>query len=45
MNFIGAIGKLMKNTRLQEILKECFESVKMLNGKFFPQNLELLGCS
>ena len=41
MNVFGAIGKLMKNTRLQEILKECFGSVEnMLNGKFFPLNLK-----
>lgn len=43
MNFLGSIGKVMKNTGLEEILQSCFGSVeKMLSGKFFSQNLRAL---
>lgn len=43
MSFIGSIGKLMKNSGLDRLLKTTFGGVdKMLIGKKFPQNVRAL---
>lgn len=43
MNFIGAVGNLMADTGLYEILSHVFGGVKkMLLGKKFPQNFRAL---
>ena len=43
MNYVGAIGTLMANSGLQEILGAAFSGVpKMLAGKKFPQNVRAL---
>ena len=43
MNFVGAVGTLMANTGLEELLQAAIGSVpKMLSGKYFPQNVRAL---
>ncbi len=43
MSFIGAVGTLMANTGLTEVMQIAFGGVaKMLTGKKFPQNLRAL---
>ena len=43
MSFIGAVGTLMGNTGLSEIMQTAFGGVpKMLTGKKFPQNMRAL---
>ena len=43
MSFIGAVGTLMGNTGLSEIMQTAFGGVpKMLTGKRFPQNMRAL---
>ena len=43
MNFVGAVGTLMANTGLEELLQAAFGSVPtMLSGKYFPQNVRAL---
>ena len=43
MSFIGAVGTLMCNSGLEEILQSAFGGVpKMLSGKRFPQNVRAL---
>ena len=43
MNYVGAIGTLMANSGLEEILGAAFSGVqKMLSGKKFPQNVRAL---
>ena len=43
MSFIGAVGTLMGNTGLSEIMQTAFGGVpKMLTGKKFPQNMKAL---
>lgn len=43
MSFIGAVGTLMSNSGLEELLNSAFAGVhKMLSGKKFPQNLRAL---
>ena len=43
MSFVGAIGTLMDESGLSDILKEVFGGVqKMLSGKKFPQNVRAL---
>jgi len=43
MSFIGAIGTLMNNTGLAEIMQTAFGGVpKMLCGKKFPQNMRAM---
>ena len=43
MSFVGAIGTLMANTGLSEILKSVFGGVeKMLTGKKFPMNMKAM---
>ena len=43
MSFVGAVGALMSNTGLEDILSSTFAGVpKLLNGKKFPQNKRAL---
>ena len=43
MSFAGAVGSLMAESRLSDILSEVFGGVpKMLSGKKFPQNVHAL---
>ena len=43
MSFVGAVGKLMKNSGLDLLMKTAFPGVeKMLLGKKFPQNVRAL---
>ena len=43
MSFVGAVGTLMSNTGLTEIMQTTFGGVpKMLSGKKFPQNVRAL---
>lgn len=43
MNFVGAVGTLMADSGLQEVLQAAFGGVpKMLTGKKFPQNVRAL---
>ena len=43
MSFAGAVGSLMAESRLSDILSEVFGGVpKMLSGKKFPQNVHSL---
>ena len=43
MSFVGAIGSLMSNSGLEDIMKAAFGGVaKMLTGKKFPQNTRAL---
>ena len=43
MSFFGAVGTLMSNTGLTEIMQTTFGGVpKMLSGKKFPQNVRAL---
>jgi len=43
MSFVDAIGTLMAETGLSEILKSVFGGVeKMLTGKKFPMNMRAL---
>ena len=43
MNVVGAVGKLMQETGLYEILGSAFGSVKkMMHGKQYPQNVRAL---
>ena len=43
MNFVGAIGHLMENSGLEEVLKSAFAGIpRMLSGKKFPQNTRAL---
>ena len=43
MSFIGAVGTLMANSGLEELMNSAFGGVlKMLSGKKFPQNLRAL---
>ena len=43
MSFVGAVGKLMKNSGLDLLMKTAFAGVeKMLLGKKFPQNVRAL---
>ena len=43
MSFIGAVGSLMSNSGLEELMNTAFGGVpKMLSGKKFPQNLRAL---
>ena len=43
MSFVGAVGSLMSNTGLTEIMQTTFGGVpKMLTGKKFPQNVRAL---
>jgi hypothetical protein len=43
MSFVGAIGTLMSNTGLEELMTSTFGGVmKMLSGKKFPQNVRAL---
>ena len=43
MSFAGAVGSLMAESRLSDILSEVFGGVpKMLSGKKFPQNVRAL---
>ena len=45
MSFIIAIGTLMNNTGLSEIMQSAFGGIpKMLNAKKFPQSLQLQKC-
>ena len=40
MSFVGAVGNLMNNSGLEELMNFAFEGVqKMLSGKKYPQNL------
>ena len=41
--FVGAVGTLMNNTGLEELMNSAFGGVlKMLSGKKYPQNLRPL---
>ena len=43
MSLFGAVGTLMSNTGLTEIMQTTFGGVpKMLSGKKFPQNVRAL---
>ena len=43
MSFVGSVGKLMKNSRLDKLLKSGFAGVeKMLTGKKYPMNVRAL---
>ena len=43
MSFVGAVGTLMNNTGLEELMNSAFGGVlKMLSGKKYPQNLRAL---
>ena len=43
MSFVGAVGKLMKNSGLDLLMKSAFAGVeKMLIGKKFPMNVRAL---
>jgi hypothetical protein len=43
MSFIGAIGSIMSNSGLEDIMKAAFGGVaKMLTGKKYPQNTRAL---
>ena len=43
MSFVGAVGALMSNTGLENILSSKFAGVpKILNGKKFPQTVHAL---
>jgi hypothetical protein len=43
MSFVGAVGSLMAETGLAEVMNEAFSGVaKMLSGKKFPQNVHAL---
>ena len=43
MSFVGAVGSLMSESGLSEIMNAAFSGVaKMLNGKKFPQNVRAL---
>ncbi len=43
MSFIGAVGTLMSNIGLEEVMNSAFAGVpKMLSGKKFPQNVRAL---
>ena len=43
MSFVGAVGTLMNNTGLEELMNSAFGGVlKMLSGKKYPQNLRPL---
>ena len=43
MSFAGAVGSLMAESRLSDIISEVFGGVpKMLSGKKFPQNVRAL---
>ena len=43
MSFVGAVGKLMKNSVLDLLMKSAFAGVeKMLIGKKFPMNVRAL---
>ena len=43
MNFVGAVGTLMAESGLAEIMQATFGGVtKMLSGKKFPQNVRAL---
>ena len=43
MSFIGAVGTLMSNSGLEEVMNSVFAGVpKMLSGKKFPQNVRAL---
>ena len=43
MSFVGAVGTLMSNSGLEEIMKSAFAGVpKMLTGKNFPMNVRSL---
>ena len=43
MNFAGAVGVLMSDTRLETILQAAFGGVStILSGKKFPQNIRAL---
>ena len=43
MSFVGAVGTLMANSGLEEIMKSAFAGVpKMLTGKNFPMNVRAL---
>ena len=43
ISFIGSVGKLMKNSALDRLMKAAFEGVeKMLIGKKFPMNVRAL---
>ena len=43
MSFVGAIGSLLAESGLSDILSEVFGGVpKMLSGKKFPQNVRAL---
>ena len=43
MSFVGAVGTLMSNTGLEEIMRAAFGGIqKMLAGKKFPQNCRAL---
>ena len=43
MSFVGAVGKLMKNSVLDLLMKSAFAGVeKMLIGKYFPMNVRAL---
>ena len=43
MNFVGAVGTLMTDSGLEDILQTAFGGVaKMLSGKKFPQNIRAL---
>ena len=43
MSFIGAVGTLMSNSGLEEVMNSIFAGVpKMLSGKKFPQNMRAL---
>ena len=46
MSFVGAIGSLMTETGLSEVLKSVFGGVeKMLTGKKFPMNMRAMRTS
>ena len=43
MNFVGAVGTLMSDSGLEDVMKAAFGGVaKMLSGKNFPQNFRAL---
>ena len=43
MSFVGAVGTLMNNSGLEELMNSAFGGVpKMLSGKKYPQNLRAL---
>ena len=43
MNFVGAVGALMRGSGLEDILKSTFAGVpKLLSGKKFPQNVRAI---